>query len=166
MYHRRTMPAFTRFAYDKSGSVIACADDAELLIYAGSDEHPMWRHAAKAPIAGVGTTPGEVVAVDVQGRVMRFEATRGAPLPGVELGAAARGISVAREGTCAVLLENEVAVVQGGRVAKRVPAPGATAVAIRDDGSQVAVGASSGRVQTIEVRAGTGGGQCELGAEV
>jgi hypothetical protein len=160
------MPALTRFAYDKSGSVIACADGRELLAYAGTDEHPMWKRTLGAAIVGLGTTPGEVIALDEEGRLERFEASSGTPLPGLALGAHALGLSVAREGTCAALLDGEVALVSSGRLAKRVPMPGATTVAMREDGGAVAIGTTQGKVQVIALHAGDAEGGADLGAEV
>jgi hypothetical protein len=160
------MTALARFAYDKSGSVIACVDQAELLAYSGSDEHPMWRHTCEAPLAGVGTTPGEVVSVDVEGRLSRWEALSGSRLHQVELGSTARALSVARDGTCAVLLDQMVAVVSGGRVTRKVPLPGATAIALSDDGARLAIGSEQGRVHIHDVRAGIESATSEVGDSV
>ena len=59
-----------RFAYDRSGSVLACIDGDEVLVYAGSDERPLWRARAGAALVAVASTPGEVIAVDAQGRAL------------------------------------------------------------------------------------------------
>src|SRR5947208_3207692 len=104
-----------RFAYDRSGSVLACIDGAEVLVYAGAEEGPLWGARAAAGLGAVGSTPGEVIAVDGAGRLSRWEALGGAPVGQVELGAAARDLSVARDATCAVLLDGAAQVVAGGR---------------------------------------------------
>ncbi len=158
--------AFARFAYDRSGSIIVCVDQAELLAYSGSDEHPMWRQTCEAPLAAVGTTVGEVVAVDTAGRMHRFEANSGSKLDGVGLGGPARALAVARDGTCAALLEDRIVMVAGGKSSKELAAPGATCVAISDEGSAAAIGTRQGRVQVLDLRAGTEMGSFELGHEV
>jgi hypothetical protein len=158
--------AFARFAYDRSGSVIVCADERELLAYSGADEHPMWRHPCDSPVVAVGTTVGEVVSLEAAGRLRRFEASSGAKLDGVELGAPARGLAVARDGTCAALLQDEVATVAGGKLGKRHATPGATLVAISDDGTLIAIGGSGGRVRILDARTGAENGTSSVTGEL
>lgn len=142
-----------RFAYDRSGSVLACIDGDEVLVYAGADERPLWRARAGVGLVAVASTPGEVIAVDAAGRVQRWEALGGAPVGQVELGAPARDLAVARDGTCAVLLDGGAQVIAGGRAHKRLETQGAEALALRDDGGALALGTARG-VRVIDLRSG------------
>jgi WD40 repeat protein len=158
--------AFARFAYDRSGSLLVCVDQAELLAYSGVDEHPTFRHTCEAPLVAVGTTVGEVVAVDERGKLWRWETSSGARLGGLSLEGAPRGLSVARDGTTAVLFDDGVAIVSGGRLTRRLPVADATSLALSDDGTSLAVGDPRGRVQVLDTRSGGANGASELGGEV
>jgi hypothetical protein len=142
-----------RFAYDRSGSVLACIDGAECLVYSASDEQPLWSARAQAELVAVGSTPGEVVAADGAGRLYRWEALGGAAMATVELGAPARALSVARDGACAVLGDGAAQVIAGGRAPRKIEAPGAEALALRDDGGALALGTAGG-LRVIELRDG------------
>jgi len=158
--------AFARFAYDRSGSLLVCVDQAELLAYSGVDEHPTFRHVCEAPLVAVGTTVGEVVAVDERGKLWRWEASGGARLDGLSLDGAPRGLAVARDGTTAVLFGDAVAILSGGRLSRRLPIEDATAIALSDDGTSLAVGNPRGRVQVLDARTGNALGATEVGGEV
>ncbi|HEY7956514.1 MAG TPA: hypothetical protein VII38_14520 [Polyangia bacterium] len=136
----RPMSSFQPLAYDPSGSVIAILDGAELFCYRGEDEQPLWRRTAGAPLSAVATRVGEVVTLDESGKLERFEALGGSPLGTLALEAAPRGLAVARDGAIAVLLDDEVALATGGQVARRLPAPGARAIALSADGRSLALG--------------------------
>lgn len=130
-----------RFAYDKSGSILACADGAEVLVYDGSDEHPLWRASAPSAVVAIATTPGEVLALDDGGRLSRWAAesggAMGAPLalgPG-----AARDLAVARDGTAVALVGDRADVVAHGARARSIAAPGGRSVALTDDGARVGI---------------------------
>jgi hypothetical protein len=149
MYHARMA---SRFAYDRSGSVIATADGTELLVYAGDDERPLWKRTLEAPVDSVGTTVGEVLAL-AGGRLLRFEAMGGAPLGAVEVGASAGALAVARDGTAAVLLDDGVLWVAGGRAGTRIAATAPRALALSDDGAALALGLADGKL-TLHDRSG------------
>jgi hypothetical protein len=130
-----------RFAYDKSGSILACADGAEVLVYDGSDERPLWRAAAPSRVVAVATTPGEVLALDDGGRLSRFAAENGGALgAALDLGpGAARDLAVARDGTAVALVGDRADVVAHGARARSIAAPGGRAVALTDDGARVGI---------------------------
>jgi hypothetical protein len=133
--------AVARFAYDKSGSILACVDGAEVLVYRGSDESPLWRASAPSPVVAIGTTPGEVLALDDGGRLSRWAADIGGalatPLP---LGdGAARDLAVARDGTAVALVGDRAEVVTGGARVRSIGAAGGRAVALTDDGRRAAI---------------------------
>lgn len=151
------------FAFDKSGSVIVCADGAELLVYAGGDERPLWRKTAGAPLVAVGTAPGEVLSLDEAGRLERWEALRGAHLDGLEVGGRPHGLGVARDGTAVVALDGAVVVCERGRVVRRVALDGVACVAISDDGARLAAGTRGGGLHVFDARSGAEVGRAELG---
>jgi len=152
------------FAYDRSGSVIVSTDGAEVLVYAGEDERPLWHRRLDAVVASVATTPGEVLAL-AGGKLHRFEAMGGAPLGAVDVGGTASALAVARDGSAAVLLADGVQWVAGGRAGARVPVARASAIAIADDGASVAVGGADGKVQLLG-RSGAVEASASAGGEV
>jgi hypothetical protein len=85
--------------------------------------------------------------------VQRWEPLGGAPVGQVELGAPARDLAVARDATCAVLLDGAAQVIAGGRAGRRFEAPGAESLALRDDGGALALGSARG-LRVIDLRGG------------
>jgi hypothetical protein len=153
----------TLFAYHRSGSLIVVGDDAEVLVYAGEDERPLWKAPCSAGVAAVGATATEVVAVDREGLLSRWDAASGQPVGDTTLGAAPRAFALAEGGLCAVALPSSVALVTR-EATRTLPVEGASALAI-GDGDRVAVGAESGRV-AVHAADGELVGACELGAPV
>ena len=48
-------------------------------MWAGADERPLWRRSLGAPVRALATTVGEVLALDGNGRLHRFDDMAGSP---------------------------------------------------------------------------------------
>lgn len=145
------MSSRARLAFPPDGHVIVTCDGPEVLVYAGDDERPLWRVACEAPVASVGATATEVVAVDEAGVLARWARDTGASLGRTPLGASPTAFALGADGTAVVVCGEDVLVAARGASPRALPAKGIAAVAIDGRAARVAVaGGSRVRVYGVD----------------
>jgi hypothetical protein len=160
------MSASHLFAYNRKGTLIVLGDGAEILVHNGEDEAPKWRRTVGADLAAVGATDEHVVSLTSQGQLAWWSGNAGEVVAEVDLAATPRAFAVAADGTCAVALAEEVALVPRGGARRALAVTGATAVAWSADGSRVAVGGEDGRVRVVSANDGAQVGTVDVGVPV
>lgn len=144
------MPTANLCALDALGQVIVISDGRELLVHRGSDDAPMWRRDLGADLVGLGTSTEHVLSLEADGHLRWWAFADGAVIGDCALGGNAAALAVARKASlAAVLLGGEVALVERAKEPRMIGFPGASAVAVADDGSKVAIGGESGEIRIV-----------------
>jgi hypothetical protein len=156
------------FAYGHEGAHLVTSDGPDLLVHAGSDEAPQWKHTMSATVVGVGVTGEAIVAVDAAGAFVACDRHLGEVVRTIALERLATGLAVARGGVVAVLGASSVNLVRahGEEMRREIDVPGASAVAVDADGRRVAVGTRDGAVRVFDVASGEERGSSRVPAPV
>src|SRR4051812_7325830 len=124
------------FAYGHDGAYLVTGDGPEVLVHAGSDEAPLWKHTMSAAVVGVGVTDQTIVGVDAAGALVACDRHLGEVTRSIALERLATGLAASKGGVVAVLGASSVNLVRahGEEMRREIDVPGAAAVALDADG--------------------------------
>jgi hypothetical protein len=148
------------FALSADGSTLAAGDGPELLVWRG-DGTPAWKKFCAGILVDVAVTVDQVLAIDADGRLLRFRRSDGEELGESSLPGAPVALRVTAQGVVGVLTRDTLVLISasGEQV---LPASGATAFAFGPDGTSLGVGRSDGSFTAIEVQSGAPWGTVSL----
>ncbi|MCC6751694.1 MAG: hypothetical protein IT371_28840 [Deltaproteobacteria bacterium] len=155
------------FAYPPEGAVMVSAEGAVVLAHDGFDGRPLWQRTLDATVVGLAASPSGVAALDESGLLSRLALSDGAPLAAKAVASSVRAFAhAARAEVAAILTEGSLLLVPGDELPRTVAQVSAFAVAVRADGSAIAVGQPDGRVQVFDAASRTLLGGCQVQAAV
>jgi len=154
----------TPVAVSADGATLLIGDGPELLAYR-ADGVPLWTHFGDAPIVGVGTGAGFVLAVDADGALTRLTQT-GDVHDLVPLGGPLLAATVHPSGAVAAVTRGGIVVLAGAGPPRQIPLPHAAAVAFGPGAHTVGVGTGSGQFVVLDVATGAKRGSVQLEGRV
>lgn len=154
------------FAYGHDGASLVSSDGAELLVYDGPDEGPLWHRTAPATIVGVGITREAVVAVDEKGHLLACARRTGEVIREIETEIAPRGLCASRAGVVAVFDASRVVIIAADGATSTISIPGAAAAALDPEGKRLGVGTDEGDFRVFDVATGEPLGSARAAAPI
>ncbi|MFT3774641.1 MAG: hypothetical protein QM820_55525 [Minicystis sp.] len=144
------MPTPNLCAYDAAGRVLVLCDGRQVLVHGGADEAPLWKRDLDADPVGFGAAGDAVITLDSAGKLAFWHITEGEPLTTIDVTPNPRALGVARQrALCAVVVADGVTLVERGVAPRTLKLGGATAAALNDDGTRLAMGNAAGEVQIV-----------------
>ncbi|MEZ4466704.1 MAG: hypothetical protein R3F60_20350 [bacterium] len=137
------------FDYDRQGRFIAMADGAEILVQDGPSEGPLWRMVGDHPLVGVAIHQDAIWTVDEAGHLIGRDASTGAQKAALEVGDGCRALAASDQGLLAIARAEEVVVIQGGAILRRLPVDDPTALAWSPTG-MLGVGTAAGDIKAFK----------------
>lgn len=136
-------------AYDSTGSILALADGAELLVHDGPSEGPLWRRTGDTPLAGIGAAAGAVIAVDRAGRATWNDPRRDHVLAHADAGVQVHAAAVSHAGDLLLATDDGARVLTRRGPGPALPLPNARVVAWSTDGRML-VAAADGQAAEFD----------------
>jgi hypothetical protein len=148
------------FALSADGSTLAAGDGPELLVWKG-DGTPAWKKFCPGILVDLAITVDQVVAVDADGRLLRYRRSDGEDLGEIPLSGTPLAMRVAANGTIAVLLQDSLVLLGvGGQ--QVLPAAGAVTFGFGPNGTSLGIGRKDGTFTAVEVQSGASWGTVAL----
>lgn len=116
------------FAVSHEGTLAACGDGPEVLVYLTTSGAPVWKAFADGILVGLAFDGSRLLGLDANGRLYLWEQDSGQLDQQHELGMPARGMSLAADGSILVGAENGAHLVVPGGLQQHWPMACPTAV--------------------------------------
>lgn len=147
-----------------TGNVLAIVDGPELLVY-GGDGKPVWKQFCEGVLVDVRVAGDVVVALDADGRLVRYRVQDGRQRDTLTLDGGGVGLDLAADGTLLVRTRADVVLVEGSST-RPLGQGVTTAAAIGPDKGTVGVDWSNGSFRAVDTSTGAAWGEIALGAPV